>query len=400
MKTLKELLAEGKSLVEASKAGNLTNDQRERMKSIKADIEAAKAREADDASTADTLAFLKGAVVAPGKQERHGDGEVKSLGEHFIKHAGTRLKEIRGVSGASVAAPEFKAATDTHTVFQDLMDPLKLPGIQSLRPPQTIADLFSAGTLAGNTVQWWVEGLREGNFETVAEGGQKPQLHYAEPTMRSSALSKIAGFIIITDEMSEDEQFLVSEINNRLLYDLAVFEETQLLNGDGVGQNLTGLLNTSGLQTEAAADSTDNFDALFRATTKVQRGSGIAADAIVINPADYETLRLTQDANRQYIAGGPFTGQYGVGGVPEQPPLWGRRTVVTPAVAAGTAVVGAWKQGGTVYRKGGVRVESTNSHADNFTTNKITIRAEERLTLAVTRPSAFVRVALSAVAPV
>src|SRR5690625_7779177 len=73
----------------------------------------------------------------------------------------------------------------------------------------------------------------------------------------------------------------------------------------------------------------------------------------------------------------------------ENPPVWGLRTVVTPAVDAGVAIVGNFAQGGTVYRKGGVRVESTNAHADDFTNNLVTTRIEERIALAVRRPAAF-----------
>ena len=48
--------------------------------------------------------------------------------------------------------------------------------------------------------------------------------------------------------MLEDLDFVVSEINQRLLYDLAMVEESQILNGNGTGSNLLGLLNRSGIQ--------------------------------------------------------------------------------------------------------------------------------------------------------
>jgi HK97 family phage major capsid protein len=76
------------------------------------------------------------------------------------------------------------------------------------------------------------------------------------------------------------------------------------------------------------------------------------------------------------------------------PPVWGLRTVVTPSVAQGTAIVGAFNQSATVYRKGGIRVESTNTHSDDFTNNKVTTRAEERIALAVRRPAGIVKLTL------
>jgi HK97 family phage major capsid protein len=196
--------------------------------------------------------------------------------------------------------------------------------------------------------------------------------------------------------MLDDLPYLVSEINSRLLYDLGLFEEDQLLNGNGTSPNLRGLLQRSGIQTETgAAGGADNLDAIFRAATKVQTATGLNADGIVIHPTDYQVFRLKKDGNQQYYAGGPFTGAYGnSGGVPIQPALWGLPTVVTAAIAAGTVLVGAFGQSTTVYRKGGVTVSSTNSNVNDFEKNLVTVRAEERLALAVRVPAALVKVTL------
>ena len=193
--------------------------------------------------------------------------------------------------------------------------------------------------------------------------------------------------------MAEDLDYVVSEINSTALYDLAVKEEAALLNGSGTAPNLRGILNRTGVQTHA--QSTDTVaDAIFKALGKVQTATGFTADAIVINPQDYEALRLQKDTNGQYFGGGFFSGQYGNGVVLENPPLWGRRTVTTTAIAAGTVLVGAFSTAAKVFRKGGVRVESTNSHNDDFTNDKITVRVRERLGLQVKYPSAFVKVTL------
>ena len=59
-------------------------------------------------------------------------------------------------------------------------------------------------------------------------------------------------------------------------------------------------------------------------------------------------------------------------------------------------VVGAFKQGGTVFRKGGLVVESSNSNEDDFIYDKIAFRVKERVTLQVKYPKAFVKVTLGA----
>ena len=342
--------------------------------------------------------------VAPGEQAVDPSGEEtpgdapKSLGEHFLKHAGDMLRDSKG-SRISISAPEFKAAADSHvltgwTAGTPFLTDYDRTVVQTFRPQTTIADLLGKGSISGNAISYLVEGAREGAFNTVAEGGAKPQMHYVNPTAVVDALKKIAGFIKLTDEFLEDAPFLKSEIDGRLLYDLAWFEEQQLLNGNGTGQNVLGLLNRSGIQTEAGTSLADNPDSIFRAITKVSTASGLRADGVVINPTDYQALRLAKDGNDQYYGGGFFAGQYGQGGIPDNPPLWGLRTVVTPAIAAGTVLVGAFSQAATLYRKGGVRVEATNSHDTDFTNNLVTIRAEERVALAVRRPLGLVKVTL------
>lgn len=395
-------LKAAQDLIDAAKAAgrDLTADEQSTVEARFAEIEELdvkiKAAEKSDALMDQLRSF--------GAPEDNGDREskssAKSLGEHFVKSVGDRLTQVKGEGGRwSVSAPEFKAATDTQLVGTALsavttdVDTNIVAGVQRRL---AIADLLAGGTLNGNAITYYVEGALEGDFATVAEGAAKPQIHFADPTPKTEALKKIAAFIKESDEMIEDLPFLVSSINNRLLYQLALFEENQILNGNGTGTNVTGLLNRSGIQLLGATTDpkAGNADQIFKAMTSVQTGSGLDADGIVINPTDYQALRLSKDGNQQYYGGGFFAGQYGNGGITEQPPLWGLRTVVTPAVAAGTVLVGAFRQSSTLYRKGGVRVESTNSEGNDFTTNKVTIRAEERVALAVRVPAGLVKVTL------
>lgn len=343
-----------------------------------------------------------------GGQRGGGDGgeqHAKSLGEHFVKHAHGEMLERKGQSGVTIGAPEYggsvglKANTDNHVMggWTDgvpYLTDFDRTIVQAPRTRLTIDDLLAQGTVDGNAIAYLVEAALEGGFATVAEGGAKPQMHFLNPTQKTDALKKIAGFITLTDEFLEDAAFLASEINTRLLYELAYIQEQQLLNGNGSGQNLTGVLNRSGVQTEASAGPGDNFDAVFRGMTKVETNGQLPVDGLVIHPNDYQRFRLSKDGNQQYYGGGPFAGQYAQDGIVLQPPLWAQRTVVTPAIAEGTVAVGSWRLAATAYRKGGVRVESATQHASNFTSNLVTIRAEVRRALAVRKPLGFCKVTL------
>jgi HK97 family phage major capsid protein len=400
-----EALKAARDIVDGAKAAG---------RDLTADESAAVQDRLDHVTTLDSQ--LKGralaqSVMSLGSADHDPDAEAgtagaKSLGEHFAKHVGMDgLTRLKSIGGYTVSAPEYgaKAATDpqatTGSNYGALLTQVDQTIVRGNRPPAVVADLLGTGAIGpnNNAVTYFLEGALEGDLATVAEGGAKPQFHIGDPTPVTDSLKKIAGWFDITDEMATDLDFMVSEINQRGLYRLAMVEEAQLLNGAGTGSTVKGLLNRTGIQTETAVTSAaDNAEAIFRAMTKVQTATGLTADGLVVNPADYQKLRLSKDANGQYFGGGFFLPPYGeAGGVQAiSQPIWGLRTIVTAAVAAGTAVVANFNQAATVYRKGGVRVESTNSDAGKFTSNIITTRIEERVALAVRMPAAIVKVTL------
>ena len=235
-------------------------------------------------------------------------------------------------------------------------------------------------------------GALEGGTDFKGETGAMSQLHVGDPSWRTDALGEVAGFFKLTEDMAEDLDYVVSEIDSTALYDLASKSEAAILSGDGTGVNLLGIRNREHVQThDQGVDSV--ADALFKAIRRVQTGSGFSADGVLINPLDYEALRLNGRGNGQYFGGGYFSGQYGQGGIVEVPPLWGLRTVVSLAAPQGEPLVGAYRAAAKVFDD--VRMKSTNSHNDDFTNDRITVRVKRRLGLQVKYPSAFVKVRLT-----
>ncbi|UGL61818.1 major capsid protein [Microbacterium phage Franklin22] len=336
------------------------------------------------------MASIAGMSVEVEDVKDAGDKPVaKTLGEHFVK-SGAQAEFLKGQGQRTASAPEFKAATDTNLAGDN--GKVQYGGVVDTALRRlTIADLLGKGTMSNTSLTYWVQGVVEGAPTAVAEEGEKPQIHFNFAPV-TEALSKIAVITKISDEAIADTDYLVSVINSQLVGRLMVVEEDQLLNGNGTAPNLRGLLNRVGIQTYATSatySAEKGFDGIFHAITLVSTGTAQAtADGIVINPADYEVLRLAKDGEGRYLAGGPFSGG--------NPGLWGVRTVVTPAIAAGTVLVGAFGTEAQLFRKGGVQVDSTNSNEDDFKFNRIALRAEERILLAVYRPAAFVKVTLTA----
>lgn len=276
-----------------------------------------------------------------------------------------------GINPGASASPVIAATTDVDTRI-----------VEGYRRPLMIADLFGSETISGNALTYYVESPDvEGGVAKVAERAKKPLTSFGDPTPVTVALQKIGAHYKESSELIEDTPWLATSINGRGMYLHELFVENYLV------EQLTA---TSGIgatpKTKAEGLTADD---VFKSMMKVQNATGFAADAVVINPTDYQALRLSKDDNRQYLAGGPFYGQYGNGQVAEQPPLWGLRTVVTSAVEAGQVLVGAFRLGASVIRKGGVTVNVANTNEDDFVNNLITILIEERLALAVRYPGAF-----------
>ena len=353
---------------------------------------------------ADEFAAKVKGIGTIGAKQPEGETKAKTLGEFAAEgmkqrgiKAGDRFSANLGkFTGSKVAASPMVTPSGVANALADVQERL----YEGPRRRLVVADLLGQETTTRSAVTYFVESETvNGAVATVAEGAEKPLVSFGDPTPVTEPVRKIAAVMKESDEMVEDLPWLASAIDNRGIYLVQLAEEDQLLNGSGTGTNLDGILNRDGILTGQTASGEPNVaDAIFRAMTAVSTSSPFQPDGIIINPTDYQTLRLAKDSNNQYYGGGFFSGQYGTGGVMEQPPLWGLRTVVTPAIAAGTVLVGAFQQGASVIRRKGLTVEVANQNEDDFVYNRIAIRIEERLALAVRYPKAFCKVTVAAAA--
>lgn len=254
------------------------------------------------------------------------------------------------------------------------------PGIiPSAQDETTVADLMLPGTTDNNTLTYMEETTFTNAAATVAEGGTKPEsaLGFTE---RTDNVRKIATWIPATTELLSDVAGIQSYIEGRLRFMVRREEEDQLLNGDGTAPNISGILDRSGIQTQAkGADPTP--DAVYKAMTKV-RVTGLAEPtAYVTHPNDWQDVRLLRTADGIYIWGSPADAG------PER--IWGLQVRQTPLIAENTGLVGAFRPFSQVFRREGITITVSTEHSTFFVENKVAILAEERLALAVYRPAAF-----------
>lgn len=271
------------------------------------------------------------------------------------------------------------------------------------RRPLTIRDLVSVRRTNSDAVEYVEQTSHTNNAAPVAEatssaaptapgsagplvldanGGYKPEGSWAF-VRRVANVKTIAEWVPATKRALADVAALEGLINDELRADVAEAEEAQILNGNGTGENLTGVNNWSGVQTQAF--STDIFESIRKGITKARTVGRVNPTGIVMNPADVEKIDLAKDLNGTYRYGGPQS----IG----QRTVWGVPVVESEIQPAGTGTLADWSKA-VLWDREQTTVTISDSHADFFIRNMVAILGEERVAFAVTRPTAVVKVAL------
>jgi HK97 family phage major capsid protein len=237
----------------------------------------------------------------------------------------------------------------------------------------------TAHTNAAATVPEATSSATDGTATTIT-GGYKPEGSWAFER-QTATVKTIAEWVPATKRALADAGQLEGLINDELRADIAEEEENQILSGDGSGEDLTGIFNTSGIQTQAFA--TDIFTTVRKAITKARVVGRVVPNAVALNPEQVEVVDLAREngATGAFLGAGPFA----MG--PRT--LWGLPIVESEAIPAGRGLVGDFTKA-VLWDREQTTVTVTDSHADFFIRNLVAILAEERVAFGVTRPTAFV----------
>lgn len=328
------------------------------------------------------------------RERDNGDGEEKSLGDLVADAA--QAKGFNGAARGAIRVQAERAAITTGNTTvgtgrsdgTSLVAGQRVPGI--IAPPNrrmTIRDLLMPGQTSSNNVEYTKEIGFTNNAAPVAETTAKP---YSDLTfnMANAPVRTIAHLFKASRQILDDAVGLRSYIDGRARYGLQFKEEAQLLKGDGTGQNILGI------QPQATAfnpafvpqDSTA-IDRLRLAILQVVLAE-YPATGFVLNPIDWAAIELTKDSEGRYIIANPQG--------TNQPTLWNLPVVETQSQTLGTFLTGAFNMAAQIFDRMEIEVLLSTENVDDFEKNMVSIRAEERLGLAVYRPEAFVTGAVSA----
>jgi HK97 family phage major capsid protein len=323
-------------------------------------------------------------------KREQGPTQVKTIGQTVVED--DAVKAFLKSGGKGRVSVEVKAVisaltTDADGSVGDLIVPDRRPIIELPRRRMTVRDLLTPGRTSSNAIQYPKETGFTNNAATVSEtaGSAKPQSEIKIDIV-NSAVTTIAHWVLATKQVLDDIPMLMSYIDGRLRYGLAYVEEGQLLNGPGTGTDLNGIYTQataySAPLVPTAAGNLTKIDVIRLAILQAVLAE-YPSNGIVMNPIDWADIELTKDDVGNYLFANPQGGA--------EPRLWRLPVVETQAMTVDKFLTGAFRLGAQIFDRQDATVEISTEDSDNFRKNLVTIRAEERLGLAVYRPEAFVK---------
>ena len=270
----------------------------------------------------------------------------------------------------------LEVKTDT-TITGDYTGTIALstlePGVNQIaRPIRRIMEISNVGTTSSKFVTY-IQQTVASTTAPVAEAVAKAngQVSYQEVSVQ---VKKIAGFIKVSKEMLADLSFVQSEINNDLMAEVMQDIDNGLLNGNGVGANLDGVLANSTVWAAgifAGAIPQPNVIDVLRVGKAQVEGNDFYPTHIVLNPADVARIELSK------ATGGEYTYPNFAQGIAPNMQLSGLTIISSTNMTADNFLVGDFTKFNVRVREG-VNIQ-VGYEGDDFARNMVSILAEARL---------------------
>jgi HK97 family phage major capsid protein len=328
---------------------------------------------------ADRLLGLEQKGLTPPKEEKGGE----SWGQQFVKGVGTALGDLVEKRCKNVAF-EVKN-TITNTVGNTFSQ--RKPGVEGGAFRMfTLESLLNTLPTSSNAVDYVRENVFTNAAAETAEGALKPESSITT-TLVTEPVGTVAHWLKISRQLAGDNAALAAYVDLRMRYGVNLRVENQIVAGNGTAPNISGFTKAGNFTAHgytaasltAAGLLNNRFDLIGKMLGD-SMGADYPADTIVVNPADWWTMRLAKDSQGRYLLGDP--------GMDIAPSLFGVPVVASNAIAATNVLIASLRLAGTFYNREGVVIDMSESDGDNFIRNLITIRAERRCMLAVERPAA------------
>lgn len=302
-------------------------------------------------------------------------------GEQFIKSA--RYGDVLSGNAKSMGI-EVKN-TVTNTVGNTFSDRQGFVG--GAFRMFTLEDLLNHVPTTSNAIDYVRENVFTNAAAEATEGNALAESSVTT-TLVTEPVATVGHIIKISRQLANDNSALAAYIDTRLRYGVDLRVENQIINGTGVAPNISGFTKSGNFTahgyTAAGLTGAGLLNNRFDLIGKMLGDCQVAdypADAIVLNPADWWTMRLAKDSQNRYLLGDP--------GSVVPPALFGVPVVASNAVTADSVLVGAFRMSATFYDREAVQIDLSEHDNDNFQKLLFTLRGFRRCALAVERPAAI-----------
>ena len=214
--------------------------------------------------------------------------------------------------------------------------------------------------------------------------------------MKSTVVETIGHYVRTSAQILDDAPRLRGFVDTRMRQLLALELEDQVLLGDGLSNNLNGLVPQStaydaNLESAVVSGTATDLDRIRVAILQVQRAN-FPATGVILSPLNWAAIELEKTSEGAYKFANP---QAATG-----PRLWGLPVVATNALPEGTGHVGNYQIAATFYDRMQASLQVSTEDGDNFKELMATIRAYLRAALAVEYPEALIDISsMDATAP-
>ena len=374
-----------------AKGDKATQEDRDKLTKLVEDGKAKRA-ELDNLKALNSLDEGQQPAAEPKAAERPEGRVSKSWGQHVIgseqfkQNDGRELMPVKVKGFLPMMGKAVIAGTDASGGYAIMAD--RQPEILDIarQRPRSVVDLVNQSTTNSDLVEYVIMDTRTNNAAVVAEysGGNfglKPESDLTLD-LKTAAVNTIATWIAASRQVLNDAPRLRQMIDGELRYMVENALETKLV---------TDILAWTGIQTRTHASTgsrggltTDTIaETLRRAITDIYL-EFYRPDGIVLNPADGEKLELLRETSPGV---GAFLNIYNSATMT----VWRVPVVETPAITAGTALVGNFRMGVTLWDREDTQV-LTGQPNDYFLRNAFAILAELREAHAVVRPKAIEKI--------
>ena len=327
-----------------------------------------------------------------------GAEQIKSYGQQFVESDAYKNARSNGTNAHRVQKTISGLAASAGALVRPDRRPDVVVGAER---SNFIRALLQSIPTSSNAVEVMRENVFTNNAAAQAPGSANTAIGAGEWQAKGQSnityelvtvpIRTMAHWVPASRQVLSDAPMLQRLIDAKLMYGLNLLADSQLLYGNGLNQNLTGLMVDSDVSdigeiatgTSAADLPGAMLDHIRAAITECQTNDYYNVNGLVINPVDWGTLETAKGSDGHYIwVTVPNGGESR---------LWCVPVIVSNAMTAGDFLLGDWTMGATIYDREQMDIRVSESHSDYFVKNGVAILAEERYGFGIELPKAFTK---------